>query len=91
MSIDFDTIPIDIRNSRVLTKQMIDMLLSVDAIPQIDPSFNDDRLKSIVQYYSVSPSEMEKELHIYAAELLNKGSIYAAWQILLSIDNLLML
>jgi hypothetical protein len=43
--------------------------------PSIDPSFSDDRLKNIVQYYSISPAEMEKELHIYAAELLNTGKV----------------
>jgi len=30
---------------------------------------------------------MEKELHRYAAELLNAGKVYDAWQILLSGEN----
>jgi hypothetical protein len=50
----------------------------------IDPSFADDRLKNIIQYYSISPAEMEKELHLYASELLGEGKVSEAWQILLS-------
>ena len=64
------------------------MLVTIKEIPNIDPSFTDDRLKNIVQYYSINPQEMEKELHIYAAELLNEGKIDAAWQILLSGENI---
>ena len=50
----------------------------------IDPAFNDDRLKNIIQYYSINPDEMEKELHIYAKELLDAGKVNEAWQVLLS-------
>jgi hypothetical protein len=58
----------------------------VHEYPVIDPSFDDDHLKQITQYYSVSPDEMEKELHSYAKKLLDEGKVTEAWQVLLSGD-----
>ena len=52
--------------------------------PMVDPGFHDDRLKQIIQYYSINPTEMENELHLYAKELLDKGKVQEAWQVLLS-------
>jgi hypothetical protein len=60
------------------------MLANVTGIPDIDPNFEDDTLKHIVIYYSLNPEEMERELHIYAASLLDAGKIDAAWQVLLA-------
>ena len=80
-------LPPRILESNFFTEKNIELLLSVHQLPALDPAFHDDRLKNIVQYYSISPSEMEKELHIYAAELLNIGNVNAAWQVLLSGDN----
>ena len=53
-------------------------------MPLIQPSFEDDTLKNIIQYYSINPEEMESELHLYAKQLLEKGQLEAAWQVLLS-------
>ena len=53
-------------------------------MPVIDPSFDDEHLKNIFQYYSINPSEMEKEIHLYAAKLLNDGKVTEAWQVLLA-------
>ena len=50
----------------------------------IDAAFEDDKLKNIFQYYSLAPDEMEKELHIYAKELLDASKVQEAWQVLLS-------
>ena len=33
---------------------------TVDEIPTIDPTYHDDRLKNIFQYYSINPEEMER-------------------------------
>ncbi len=85
MSIDITTLPPGIK--KIFSEENLTLLASVNQLPSVDPSFHDDRLKNIVQYYSISPSEMEKELHIYAAELLKAGNIHAAWQVLLSADN----
>lgn len=83
LGIGIDNLPAGIRNSPLLTGNHLGMLANVHELPEIDPVFSDERLKQIVQYYAVSPQEMEKELHRYAGELLNAGKINEAWQVLL--------
>lgn len=84
LGIGVDALPEGIRNSPILTGNHLGSLGNVHDAPVINPAFSDDRLKNIIQYYSISPSEMEKELHLYAAELLNEGKVNEAWQVLLS-------
>jgi len=87
IGIGVDALPESIRYSKFLTGNHLGMLANVHSLPIINPAFTDARLKNIVQYYSINPSEMEKELHLYAAELFNNGKISDAWQVLLSGDN----
>lgn len=87
LGIGIDTLPSAIRNSRILTGNHLGQLANVHDQPNIDPSFDDSRLKEIIQYYSVNPEEMEKELHSYAAQLLDKNKIKQAWQVLLSASS----
>lgn len=84
LGIGMDSLPENIRTSHVLTGNHLGQLANVHEYPKIDPAFDDDRLKQIVQYYSVNPDEMDKELHRYAVELLDKGLINEAWQVLLA-------
>lgn len=84
LGIGFDVLPSTIRNSKILTGNDLGKLANITEIPIIDPSFDDDNLKQIVQYYSVNPKEMDKELHAYAKKLLNLNKIKEAWQVLLS-------
>jgi flavin reductase (DIM6/NTAB) family NADH-FMN oxidoreductase RutF len=87
LGIGVDTLPEGIRNSSFLTGNHLGMLANVHDIPHIDPVFADDKLQQIIQYFVVNPAEMEKELHRYAAELLDKGQIGDAWQVLLAGEN----
>lgn len=80
------SLPASIQNSSILTKENLEQLSKVDEEPLIDPAFSDDRLKNIIQYYSINPDEMEKELHLYAKELLESGCVKEAWQVLLSLE-----
>lgn len=84
LGIGLDALPESIRNSKFLTGNHLGQLANVTSIPHVDPAFHDDRLKNIFQYYSINPNEMEKELHSYAAELLNDNKVQSAWQILLA-------
>lgn len=84
LGIGIDALPEHIRNSPLLTGNHLGMLGNVHELPVIDPSFADRRLQEIVQYYSVNPAEMEKELHKYAAALLDQGKTGEAWQVLLA-------
>lgn len=84
LGIGVDTLPAHIRTSKILTGNNLGQLGNVHEMPVIDPSFHDDTLKNIFQYYSVNPEEMEKELHTYAKQLLDQGKVQDAWQILLA-------
>ena len=84
LGIGVDALPQSIRDSRVLTGNHLGQLANVNEMPFVDPSFSDDRLKNIIQYYSINPEDMDKELHRYAKELLDAGKVNEAWQVLLA-------
>jgi len=84
LGIGVDALPESIRNSKILTGNNLAQLANVHEMPVIEPSFDDPHLKNIIQYYSISPDEMEKELHIYAKKLLEENKIREAWQVLLT-------
>jgi len=81
--IGFDQLPVSLRNSSVLSGNDLAQLANVQEMPSIDPSFDDEQLKQIFQYFSLNPDEMEYELHLYAKKLLARGMLSAAWQVLL--------
>lgn len=82
--IGFDNLPESTRNSPILTGNDLGMLANVSALPAIDPSFDDDNLKQIIQYYAINPDDMERELHLYTKKLLGEGKVQEAWQVLLA-------
>lgn len=84
LGIGVDALPKDIRNSAILTGNNLGQLGNVHELPVINAAFNDDTLKNIIQYYSINPDEMEKELHRYAKQLLDVGKVNEAWQVLLA-------
>ena len=84
LGIGIDVLPESIRLSRVLTGNHLGQLANIHEMPAVEPSFDDTHLKSIIQYYSINPAEMEKELHLYAATLLDQGKVSEAWQVLLA-------
>ena len=86
LGIGVDALPENVRNSKILTGNNLGQLANVQELPFIDPAFEDDKLKNIFQYYSTDPDEMEKELHIYAKELLEADKVREAWQVLLALN-----
>jgi len=86
LGIGVDALPENIRNSKILTGNNLGQLANVNEPPFVDPAFEDDQLKNIFQYYSVDPLKMEKELHLYAKELLDDGKVKEAWQVLLALN-----
>ena len=84
LGIGIDALPENIRSSNILSGNNLGQLANVQELPVIDPSFDDDHLKQIIQYYNLNPDEMEKELHLYAKKLLDEGKVREAWQVLLS-------
>lgn len=86
LGIGMDALPEPIRQSRILTGNHLGQLANVHEQPVVEPSFEDARLKEIFQYYAVNPEEMERELHLYAAGLLDAGRVKDAWQVLLALS-----
>jgi flavin reductase (DIM6/NTAB) family NADH-FMN oxidoreductase RutF len=84
LGIGVDALPESIRKSTVLTGNNLGQLANVHEMPFVDPAFHDDKLKNIVQYFSINPDDMDKELHRYAKELLDAGKVHEAWQVLLA-------
>jgi flavin reductase (DIM6/NTAB) family NADH-FMN oxidoreductase RutF len=84
LGIGVDALPLAIRNSNILTGNNLGQLGNVHELPFVDAAFYDDHLKNIIQYYSVTPEEMDQELHHYAKKLLDEGKVTAAWQVLLT-------
>jgi flavin reductase (DIM6/NTAB) family NADH-FMN oxidoreductase RutF len=84
LGIGVDALPATIKNSNILTGNNLGQLANVQQQPVVDPAFTDDHLKNIFQYYSITPEEMEKELHLYAQKLLEQEKVHEAWQVLLA-------
>jgi flavin reductase (DIM6/NTAB) family NADH-FMN oxidoreductase RutF len=84
LGIGVDTLPESIRRSNILTGNNLGQLANVHEMPFVDPAFHDDKLKNIIQYFSINPDDMDKELHRYAKELLDAGKVNEAWQVLLA-------
>ncbi len=83
LGIGFDQLPPGIAHSTVLTGNQLGMLANVSAMPLPDPSFADETVRHIMQYYASNPEEMTVELHRYAAKLLDAHEADKAWQVLL--------
>ncbi len=84
LGIGIDALPESIRYSAILSGNDLGQLANVHEQPVIDPSFADDHLKQIIQYYGLATEEMEKELHLYAKKLLAATKVQEAWQVLLT-------
>ena len=84
LGIGIDALHDSIRKSTILTRNNLGQLANVHEIPFVDPAFHDDKLKNIIQYFSINPDDMDKELHSYAKELLDAGKVQEAWQVILA-------
>lgn len=83
LGIGIDALPSDIRNSKILSGNHLGQLANVHEMPVADPAFTNETVKNIIQYYSINPDEMDRELHKYAKRLLDEGKVADAWQVLL--------
>jgi flavin reductase (DIM6/NTAB) family NADH-FMN oxidoreductase RutF len=84
LGIGFDALPASIMASEILTGNDLGQLANVNEVPVVDPAYDDAILKNIIQYYSINPNEMEKELHLHAKHLLTQNKVKEAWQVLLA-------
>lgn len=88
LGIGIDALPNSIRSSKILTGNHLGQLANVHEVPVVSPSFDDEHLKNIVQYFSINPIEMEGEIHRYTGKLLDDGKVAEAWQVLLAVENI---
>jgi flavin reductase (DIM6/NTAB) family NADH-FMN oxidoreductase RutF len=86
IGIGIDNLPENIRFSKILAGNHLGQLANVYELPVVDPSFEDEMLKNIFQYYAINPDDMERELHLYAKQLLENGKVHEAWQVLLALN-----
>ncbi len=83
LGIGVDALPQSIKASKILSGNDLGMLANIDEMPIASANFEDEKLKNIVQYFSINPQSMEKEIHLYAKELLQQNEVEKAWQVLL--------
>jgi flavin reductase (DIM6/NTAB) family NADH-FMN oxidoreductase RutF len=86
LGIGIDTLPSSIKNSKILSGNHLGQLANATELPIINANFADNHVKQIAQYYAHNPTDMEQELHIYAAQLLNQNKVDEAWQVLLTLS-----
>ncbi len=83
IGIGIDALPSSIKNSAVFTGNDLGKLANINELPDVDPAFTDEKLKNIFQYYALNSDDMEREVHVYAKELLGQDQLSEAWQVLL--------
>ena len=88
LGIGVDALPSAIRNSIILSGNNLGQLANVHDMPIVNPNFENDTLKQIVQYYNLNPQDMELETHKLAVKLLEENNVDDAWQVLLANDVL---
>lgn len=84
LGIGIDALPQSIRNSRVLTGNHLGLLGNSSAVPVVEKITNDERLTLLLREYDTAPEALRGALHQYAAELLDRGEVALAWEVLLS-------
>ena len=87
--IGFDALPIDIRNSKVLTGNELGHLAGIENLPD-ETDVNEYKLLELSDIFvslEEKPSELERQLHIRASELLKENKLEEAWMTLLSFNN----
>ena len=87
LGIGVDNLPASIKHSKVLTGNCLGKLANVHHLPTVNPAFYNTTVSRIIQYYSLTPDEMEEELHKYAKTLLDNNEVANAWQVLLALEE----
>ncbi len=84
-----DQIPMDIRNSEILSGNDLGKLGTFLTLPD-ETAVNEYRLMELSSYFvelESQPKQLEEKLHAMAKDELKKGNLEIAWKILLSFNN----
>ena len=88
LGIGVDSIPDDIRNSRVLTGRHLAILGNVESLPD-ETEVNDHKLMELADIFLDHQDDgavLELELHKHAASEIDGGNVDEAWKTLLSFN-----
>jgi flavin reductase (DIM6/NTAB) family NADH-FMN oxidoreductase RutF len=85
IGIGMDALPVQIRNSAILTGNHLAQLANVEQLPKREATFHDGRLEALFFYFK--GSNQQHRVHSYAKELLEEGRVDHAWQVLLHQHN----
>jgi flavin reductase (DIM6/NTAB) family NADH-FMN oxidoreductase RutF len=89
LGIGVDALPTDIRTSNILTGNHLGQLGNVEKLPD-ETEVNEYKLlelSDIFLKHQDNAKELEQQLHLHAAALLNQGKVNEAWMTLLSFNN----
>jgi flavin reductase (DIM6/NTAB) family NADH-FMN oxidoreductase RutF len=84
LGIGIDMLPFHIRHSDVLTGNDLGLLGNCTVVPVVSEMLYDERLANILGNNTHDEDAKNRELHIYAKELLAAGNLDRAWQVLLA-------
>jgi flavin reductase (DIM6/NTAB) family NADH-FMN oxidoreductase RutF len=84
LGIGIDSLPEEVRNSKILTGNNLGMLGNSTSLPVVGEVLYDDRLTQIIKEYGGDATGKRDAMHLYAKELLDAGEIEKAWQVLLA-------
>jgi flavin reductase (DIM6/NTAB) family NADH-FMN oxidoreductase RutF len=90
LGIGVDQIPESIRNSDILTGNNLGQLGNVEKLPdteQINSYKNSEVLKEVLELYGKNATELKKQIHALAKQLLEKGKVQEAWATLLAANQ----
>lgn len=86
LGVGVDALPLDIRNSSVLTGNNLGVLGNCTSIPVVSQQLYDDRIVEILKATTYDGDARKNALHLYAKELLDAGNVEKAWQVLMAGD-----
>lgn len=89
LGMGIDAIPPDIRNSTILSGNHLGQLGNAESLPD-ETEVNEYKLLELSDLfirYQDQAAELEKQLHLHAASLLNNKKVKEAWMTLLSFNN----
>jgi hypothetical protein len=87
LGIGVDQLPENIRYSQILTGNNLGQLANVERLPEeeiINSYKNSECYKAIIAKHGENRSELKKQVHLRAKQLLDDGNIEEAWKILLA-------
>jgi len=87
--IGFDQLPLDIKNSNILSGNDLGFLAGIEEIPN-ETDVNEYKLLELSEIFlslENEPQELEKALHVRAKSLIEEQNLEEAWKCLLSFNN----